>query len=50
MGKKGKKILKNNDIGTYVLITILFALIGYLVVKFFIADNVAPFVSEYVIK
>ena len=43
----GKKVLKNNDITTYVLITILCALIGYLVVRFFIADNVAPFVSEY---
>ena len=34
-------------IGTYILITVLFALIGYVVIKFFMMDNVAPFVSEY---
>jgi hypothetical protein len=33
-------------IGTYILVTIIFALIGYLIVSKFM-DNVAPFVSSY---
>jgi len=34
-------------IGTYVLVTALFALLGFVIVKFFMMDNVAPFVSDY---
>jgi len=31
----------------YILITVLFALFGYFVIKYAIIDNVAPFVSNY---
>lgn len=52
MGKKlvNKKLINNpiifNEIFTYILITTLAILLA-LVVRFFMADNVAPFVSEY---
>ena len=32
---------------TYILITILFVVLGYFVIKYCILDNVAPFVSNY---
>jgi len=34
------------DIGTYVLITIIAAIFGYFIIRYFIMDNVAPFVSN----
>lgn len=37
---------KTNIYGTYILITILGILIGYIIIKNYIIDNVAPFVSE----
>ncbi len=54
MGSNSSKTLKKsndndkiNDIGTYVLITIVFAVLGYFVIKHCFIDNVAPFISEY---
>lgn len=37
---------KPKDIGTYVLITIVCVILAYFVIRYFILDNVAPFVSD----
>jgi hypothetical protein len=51
MGSKSSKTLDDkttaSDIGTYVLVTIVFAVLGYFIIRYFFIDNVAPFVSEY---
>lgn len=47
MVKKQNTSSTSETIGTYVLMTILVIILGYAIIKFFIMDNVAPFVSEY---
>ena len=50
MAKSKKTSSVNNKaevIGTYILVTVLFAILGYAIVKFFMMDNVSPFVSNY---
>lgn len=39
--------MKTKEISIYLLITILCILISYVIIKYAISDNVAPFVSEY---
>jgi len=36
-----------SDIGTYVFVTIVFAVLGYFIIRCCFLDNVTPFVSEY---
>ncbi len=45
--KSPKVSNKTEVVGTYVLVTVLFAILGYVVVKFFMMDNVSPFISDY---
>lgn len=47
---KPKEIKKPNttrDILSYVIIIVISAILGYLFIKYFFMDNVAPFISEY---
>lgn len=54
MGSGGSKELKSKqkvgigrDILIYVIVTIIFAILGFFVIKYCFIDNVAPFVSQY---
>jgi hypothetical protein len=45
--KEPKKIDLTRDILIYVIVTIIFALLGFFIIKYCFMDNVAPFVSQY---
>lgn len=44
---KTNKSSITQDILTYVIVTVIFAMLGFFVIKYFFMDNVAPFVSQY---
>jgi len=46
---KSKEIKPNivNDILIYTMVTLIFAILGFFVIKYCFVDNVAPFVSQY---
>ncbi len=47
--RKSKEIKSNisRDILIYITVTVIFALLGFFIIKYCFMDNVAPFVSQY---
>lgn len=46
MGSNNSKSVTVEDIGIYLLVTIVFAILGYFIIKNCFMDNVAPFISN----